>query len=288
MKLTGIADEAGKDIRTQIKAHQELGWQEIEIRLINGQNASTAKLSDADFDAAVDAIATAGLTVTGFGSAIGNWSRPIAGDFAVDIADLKIAIRRMQRVNCKFIRTMSWVQKDTPEAQWREEGIRRYKELTKLAEDGGIVLLHENCTGWACGSAEQMVEFHEAVNSPALGVLYDIGNVVGHGCRDPWGFYQTIRPLIQYVHIKDTRYDPHSNHSSNYAFPGEGDALVPRIVADLLRTGYDGTFAIEPHIATVVHAGGAAATPQEMYDAYLKYGRMAQAIVDAAAASAQS
>ena len=30
MFLTGIADESGKDIHTQIKAHKELGWDKIE------------------------------------------------------------------------------------------------------------------------------------------------------------------------------------------------------------------------------------------------------------------
>jgi len=286
MIVTGIADEAGKDIQTQIKAHQALGWDHIEIRLINGKNASTAALSDDEFSAAVDAIEAAGLTVAGFGSAIGNWSRPITNDVQEDIDDLKLVVERMKRVNCKYIRTMSWVQNETPEDEWRDIAVQRYKQLALIAEDAGIYLLHENCTGWACNDAERMVQFHELVGSDHVGVLYDIGNVVGHGCADPWGFYQTIRPLITYVHIKDVKPDEKGCASSNYAFPGEGNAMVPQIIADLLKTGYDGIVSIEPHIATVVHAGEGQASEQEKYDAYIKYGQMSNQIVEQAHASA--
>ena len=38
MYLTGFADEAGKDIDTQIKATLELGWKNIELRAIGEKN----------------------------------------------------------------------------------------------------------------------------------------------------------------------------------------------------------------------------------------------------------
>ena len=33
--LTGIADEAAHDIEGQIAVHRELGWSEIELRMVN-------------------------------------------------------------------------------------------------------------------------------------------------------------------------------------------------------------------------------------------------------------
>ena len=53
MILTGIADEAGKDIKTQIKAHKELGWDTIELRLVDGKNVACA-LPEDEFKAVAD------------------------------------------------------------------------------------------------------------------------------------------------------------------------------------------------------------------------------------------
>jgi hypothetical protein len=38
MYLTGIADEASQDIKTQIEVTRQLGWNAIESRFINGKN----------------------------------------------------------------------------------------------------------------------------------------------------------------------------------------------------------------------------------------------------------
>ena len=38
MFFSGIADEAGKDINMQIKAHKELGWSFIEMRNVGDKN----------------------------------------------------------------------------------------------------------------------------------------------------------------------------------------------------------------------------------------------------------
>ncbi len=271
--LTGIADEAGADIDSQIAAHRDLGWNAIELRLINGRNAA-GDLAQDQFDAAAARIEEAGLTVTGFASAIGNWSRKIGDDFSRDVTELRTAIPRMQRFGTKFIRTMSWVGTGVDDSDWRNEVFRRYRELASIAEDGGVLLAHENCTGWAGQSARHMRDLLEAVDSPNLVVLFDIGNTLSYG-QSTWSFYQEIKDQIRYVHIKD------SLRNGGYAFPGEGDAIVPEVVGDLLKTGYNGVFSIEPHIANIVHDGGAKASPEEMYQSYLRYGRMAMELLAA-------
>ena len=45
--LTGIADEAAHDIDGQIKVHQELGWNTIELRMVDGKNAAGALSEEA-------------------------------------------------------------------------------------------------------------------------------------------------------------------------------------------------------------------------------------------------
>ena len=49
MILTGIADEAGMDIQTQVKAHKELGWSDIEIRAVD-DGTNLTDISDEEFE----------------------------------------------------------------------------------------------------------------------------------------------------------------------------------------------------------------------------------------------
>ncbi|MCX8487713.1 MAG: hypothetical protein ORN22_01240, partial [Opitutales bacterium] len=133
--LSGLADEAADDIDGQIAAHKALGWSAIELRLLHGRQFSGPAVTDEEFKAVVDKLEAAGMRVSSYASAIGNWSRPITGDFATDLADLKVLIPRMQRTRTKFVRTMSWVRGDVSEDLWRDEGVRRHQEMAKLAAD---------------------------------------------------------------------------------------------------------------------------------------------------------
>ena len=106
MNYAGIADEAGEDLATQIRAHQELGWTHIEPRNID--NVCITDLSDADFDSVLRRLEEANQKIVGFASQLANWARPIDGDFQVDVDELQRAIPRMQRAGAKFIRCMSY------------------------------------------------------------------------------------------------------------------------------------------------------------------------------------
>lgn len=279
MIITGISDEAGKDIKTQIKAHKELGWSALELRLHNGVNASTTDFTEEQFNEVRRALDDAEMTVTGFGSAIGNWSRNIRGDFSIDVEDLKIAAKRMNILGTKYIRTMTWVPDKEDIAFSRNEGIRRYKELVKIAEDAGILLAHENCEGWGGFSPKNMVELKTEVNSPNLVLLYDTGNVVSHG-DDPEEFFKGIRGHFDYIHIKDAKFGV-GDEGHTFTYCGEGDGNLPEILRRVIKEdGYDGVISIEPHVAAIVHEGSKTAKSDEMmYKSYLEYGHKLEAIL---------
>lgn len=282
LPLSGIADEAADDIGGQIATHLDLGWNRIEIRQINGKQASTPLLPDEEFESAVEAIEKAGMQVNAFASAIGNWSRPITDDFEKDLTDLRLLAKRTKRTGAKFVRTMSWVRAGASLEEWRDEAVRRYKVMAPFAADAGIILLHENCEGWGGLSPANTREFMERVNHPSVGVLFDIGNTVAYG-MDPWGYYAGVKDLIQYVHIKDCRRNPEGGKSGEYAYPGEGDACVREILTDLVKSGYTAGVSIEPHVASIVHLGGGEASPEFRRESYLKYGRALEALLSSIA-----
>jgi sugar phosphate isomerase/epimerase len=278
MYYSGIADEAGKSIDKQIQAHKELGWDHIELRNVDGRGI--ALMPDDAFDRVAAACEAAGMRVSCFGSAIANWARPITGDPQIDYDELKTAIPRMQRLNCPFIRIMSYPNdKDAPlsEAEWRAEAVKRVKEFARMAEDGGITLVHENCSGWGGQSAEHSNMLLQEVASPALRVVFDTGNPVTYG-QDAWDYYQQVRESSAYVHIKDAHHDPAGDH--RYCYCGEGDGYVGPILADLLKTGYDSGVSIEPHLAAVVHTGQEASSEEALYTSYVEYGRRLMALVE--------
>ncbi len=274
MFFSGIADEAGTDIDTQIKAHRELRWHHIELRNIDG--IGVADLCDRVFDQVVDKLTEAGLAVSCFASQLCNWSRSVAKHPGIDCGEMERAIPRMQRLGCPFIRTMSYPNAGWPEEEWKQEVIARLKVLAKMCEDGGVTLAHENCNGWGGEGPQESLEMLEQVDSPALKLLWDTGNPVAHG-QDPWAYYDAVKEHVVYVHVKD---GVSENGKITYTYPGEGEGCVREVVADLLGRGYAGGFSIEPHLAAVVHEGKAASEADSAYGRYTEYGRRLMKLVE--------
>lgn len=280
MIFSGIADEAASDILTQIAAHKQLGWKHIELRLVDGKNVA-GEVSDQEFDTIRRVLEENEMQVTGFASAIGNWSRHINDDFNVDINELKIAVKRMRQLKVKYIRSMSWKGADVDEDAWRNEAVRRCKELAKIAADSDIILAHENCEGWGGLSAQHMLDLKISVDSPNFKLLYDLGNTISHG-YEPWEFFKIIRGHFDYIHIKDAKINPEGGKSKDYSYCGEGDAMLKEILNIILNEdNYDGIISIEPHVAAIVHLADtdAEVSPEEKLSSYVKYGKMLEQLI---------
>jgi len=277
MFFSGIADEAGTDIETQIRAHRELGWKHIELRNID--KIGVADLCDREFDRVVDELGEAGIAISCFASQLCNWSRSIAKHPDIDCGELARAIPRMQRTGCQFIRIMSYPNAGWPEPEWKEEVIARVAVLARMAEEGAVTLVHENCSGWGGLGAEQTLELLDRVGSDALKLVWDTGNPVGHG-QDAWDYYNAVKDHVVYVHIKDGVLG--ENGRVEYTYPGDGQGRVEDVLRDLLSMGYAGGVSIEPHLAAVVHEGKDASQAEGAYSRYVEYGRRLMALVERA------
>jgi sugar phosphate isomerase/epimerase len=278
MFLSGLADEASPKLRRQIEAHRALGWRHIELRNIEGKNATD--LSDEDFGRAAADLEESGLQVSCFSSQLANWSRRIDSDFERDTDEMRRAIPRMARLRVPFIRCMSYPNADPPweDSAWRKEAVRRLRTLARMAEDGGVTLVHENCSGWGGLGPAQTLSLLEDVGSPRFRLVFDTGNPVPYG-QDTWEYYEAVREHVVYVHVKDYRMEPGGKEQA--VFPGEGRGAVREVAGDLIRRGYDGGFSMEPHIASVVHLGKEASDPEAAYRTYLEYGRRLEGILGA-------
>ncbi len=277
--ISGISDEAARDIDGQIKAHQQLGWKHIEIRNIEGTNLTD--ISDEQFKTVQGKLEAAGMQVSCFASQLANWSRPISGDFVIDKEELERAIPRMQALGTPFIRCMSYPNADPEweEQKWKDEVVSRLKTLADMAQQGGVTLVHENCNGWGGIGPNETNELLQEVGSDHLQLVFDTGNPAQYE-QDAWEYYQAVKERIVYVHIKDY-HQPEFKGDERACFPGEGACYVKEILSDLIGSGYSGGISIEPHIASVVHQHKDIENPQMAYDTYVEYGQKLEALIQA-------
>ena len=253
-QFTGFADEAEKTLDGQISTLKDVGWNSIELRLLGGKNV--CDLTDDEWRQTWDRLQAENISVAGFGGQIGNWARPITADFQQDVDELKRVGPRMRQAGTKFLRIMSYPNdRDNPlsRADWKTETVRRLKELATIAEGEGVVLGHENCSGYG-ETAEGYLELAAEVNSPALRLIFDTGNNSLHdnNTEVTWDYYQACRDQIDHVHIKCAKPGPDGAHVTCHV---DEDPVQRRIIEDLEQTGYDGWLSIEPHLKAAIHAG---------------------------------
>jgi len=289
MYLTGISDEAGVELDTQIKATKELGWHTIEARSIKVGNWPVANIHDLPepaFDITAQKLKDANIGVCCFGSTIANWGKRITDPPDSSIAEAKRAIPRMQRLGTKLIRIMSFAIREDNDDQMEEERFRRLRELTCMFLDAGLQPVHENCMNY--GGMGWPFALRLLENVPGLKWVWDTGNPLFNPDRskpkpwprqNPWEFYQKVKPWIVHVHVKDVIWDATRNEAV-YTWPGEGHGKVREILTDLINSGYNGGISIEPHIAAVFHDPNAKTVPPEaQYASYVEYGRRLQKLI---------
>lgn len=291
MRLSGFADEAADGIDGQIAATQALGWSFIEARSIDRVNIHD--LPDAAFDDVCRQLDAAGIKVNCFGSTIANWSKSVDEPFAPTLATVDRAIARMRRLDVRLVRVMSYKILTDAEGraladQKKDERFRRLREICARFVDAGITPVHENCFNYGGMSWEHTLEMLAAV--PGLKLVYDTGNPdLTPDFRKPFPYpnqdsrecFAHLREHIVHVHIKDGVRDSVSGKES-YFFPDEGVCGVAGIVDDLIASGYDGDFSIEPHMAVVFHDAKVAASQEARFANYVEYGRRFEAMLAAA------
>jgi len=79
MIFTGISDEAASSLEGQIRAAQELGWDQLELRAVAGPGFAKTNfldLPEATFQTATKQFETARVGICCVSSTIMNWSRP--------------------------------------------------------------------------------------------------------------------------------------------------------------------------------------------------------------------
>ena len=281
MYLTGFADEVSSSIEDQIKVTKELGWNAIEARSIGESNIHD--ISDADFENVCKVLLDNGIHINCFGSTIANWSKKISDPFEISLQEVERTISRMQRLNVKLVRIMSY-SRCTGSEQYAEERFRRLKVICDKFLEAGITPLHENCMNY--GGMSWMHTLELINNIPGLRLVFDTGNPViskdysktEDRKQDSLEFFKKIHEHVEHIHIKDAFLD---GDKECFVFPGEGDAKIVDILKELKHMNYNGGISIEPHMASVLHDPDAgAASFEESYKIYIEYGKRLMGLLE--------
>jgi sugar phosphate isomerase/epimerase len=291
---SAIADEAGLDLQTQLRAVREIGWKHLEVRVVRVEGFPEGNLHDipdAAFDKLAGIMADSGIRVNCFASTIANWGKQIDGPTDASFDEARRAIPRMKKLGATHIRIMSYaVRKDAqgrplPD-QMKEERFKRLRELHRMFTGEGLVPLHENCMNYGGMGWSYTLELLEAV--PGLKLVFDTGNPVfaddmtrpePRPKQSAWEFYLKVRDHIDYVHIKDGVWLP-AEQKTRFTYPGEGEGHVRPILKDLISRGYAGGISIEPHMGAVFHDPTVTSDEESKYRTFVEYGRRLESLVN--------
>lgn len=246
--LSGFADEISPDFEAQCDLVAELGMKYLEFRSAWGVNI--LDLKDEELATAKEILSAHGLGVSSIGSPIGKIF--IDEDFEPHLERMRHAADVARYFDAPYIRVFSFfIRPGADPDSHRDEVLRRMRELTAVAEEAGVVLLHENEKEIYGDIPRRCLDVIESVGSPHLKVAWDAANFVQVGVRPFTEAYSLLRPHLEYMQIKDAQLA-----TGEVVTSGNGDGEMVETLRALKRDGFDGFFSLEPHLANTSALGG--------------------------------
>jgi sugar phosphate isomerase/epimerase len=257
--LSGFSDEISPDFEAQCALVSELELKYLEFR--SAWNVNILDLSQAQLATAKEILSAHGLGVSSIGSPIGKIS--IEDDFEPHLDRMRHATEVARFFDAPYIRIFSFfIPAGADPDSYRDEVLRRMAALAKVAEEAGVVLLHENEKEIFGDIPRRCLDIVESVNSPNLKVAWDAANFVQVGVRPFTEGFRQLRPHLAYLQIKDA-------HLANgeVVAAGRGDGELVETIRELRRDGFDGFFSLEPHL-NETHALGGFSGPELFTEAW--------------------
>ena len=274
IRLSAFADEISPDPAEQIAVLRAEGIRHIDLRGAWGVNV--LDLHDRQVGDLRRALTDASVAVAAIASPIGK--APIDGPFDEHLRRFERAITLAHAFDAPAIRIFSFyplasgastVERATAPsvsvsnadavdpatdslvssasavdpATYRDEALRRLRELTVRARAAGLTLLHENEKDIYGDTVARCVDLLRSIDDTHFVAAFDPANYIQCGQTPYPDAYDAVRPWLRYVHVKDAHAD------GSVVAAGEGVSRWPDLLRQLCADGYDGVFALEPHLA---------------------------------------
>jgi len=246
--LSGFGDEIDDDPAVQVAVLQALGAKHIEVRSAWGTNV--VDLSNDQLSALAKLLEEKDMLVSAIASPIGKVDVTLPVEH--EVTRLRRAANAAKVLHARYIRIFSFYYGESvPVDSIRDAVIERMSALAAVAEEEGVILLHENEKDIFGDVPDRVLDIIETVNSPALKVAWDAANFVQVGVKPFDEAYAKLRPHLEYLQVKDALF------ANGHVVPaGEGDGDLLRTVEALKADGYTGFASLEPHLAGAHGLGG--------------------------------
>ena len=247
IRLSGFADEISPHLNEQIATLQREQIHFMDLRGVEETNV--LDLTDEQIASIKHTLDDHGIGVAAIASPIGKV--PIDSAFDEHLHRFERAITVARFFQTPYIRIFSFyppaATNDGGEASdpssYREEVLRRLREMTARARAANVTLLHENEKEIYGDTIARCRDLHENCADEHLRAVFDPANFIQCAQVPYPDAYEALRPWLRYVHVKDARSDGH------VVAAGEGTARWPEFLRRLRADGYDGFLSLEPHLA---------------------------------------
>jgi sugar phosphate isomerase/epimerase len=130
-----------------------------------------------------------------------------------------------------------------PGESWQEAlklFVEMLKPVAEHAEKEGVLLLIEPEPGLLIETCDQFLEFMQHIDSPAVGMNYDVGHAF---CvrDDPATTIPRVASYIRHFHLEDIA----ATRVHHHLIPGEGAIDFQATLAAIRSIGYDGWLTVE-------------------------------------------
>ena len=239
--LSGFADEIDPSLDEQIRVLKKLGMNHIEMRGVNGKGLVEYTLEEAkEIKKRLDA---EGFALSSVGSPIGKIK--ITDDFEPHMELYKHTVDLAHLMEARYIRMFSFFMPEGCEdySPYKDEVMARLGKFVDYAKANDIILLHENEKDIYGDVASRCVEIQKNFYCDHFKAVFDFANFVQ--CKqNTLEAYEMMKPYVEYIHIKDARWD-----DASVVPPGTGDGHLAEILAKFKAAGYQGYLSLEPHLA---------------------------------------
>ena len=245
IRLSAFADEISPDLEEQIAVLSSEKVRFLDLRGV--WNTNVLDLSNQQVTRVKETLDAHGIGVAAIGSPIGKV--PIDSSFNEHLHLFERAITVAQALQTPYIRIFSFYPPAASDrgainpAEYRDEVLRRLREMTARARAAAVILLHENEKDIYGDTITRCVDLLQGINDAHFQAVFDPANFIQCGQTPYPDAYEAVRPWLRYVHVKDARSD------GSVVPAGEGVSHWPELLQRLRADGYDGFLSLEPHLA---------------------------------------
>ncbi len=250
IRLSAFADEISADLDEQIKVLHNENISYLDLRSVEGINV--LDLTDAQVMTIKNTLNKHNIGVACIASPIGKVS--IASSFDETLKKLERAIELANIFQTPFVRIFSFyppvLSAEDAEsgefvdpAEWRDEVYKHLHTMLEQARAANITLLHENEKDIYGDTIARCVDLLRSSNNANFQAAFDPANFIQCNQIPFPDAYEALRPWVRYMHVKDALAD------GTVVEAGKGEAHWSDLLKRLHSHGYDGFFALEPHLA---------------------------------------